>query len=153
MLLVGNYSNFCYQKLYLWGLQVGIILERGSAELVWLCREFASPERLRNASLKCQFCVNVIRETHFNYLSWTVLYNISFTLAGVSCLFLQPSPCQLMVLCPNFNKSINVSGVSIICCNSLDTACHFNLLCSAAVGTMKYNGTMFLTEHHVMNVV
>jgi len=153
MSLVCNYSNFRCQKLYFWGLQVGIILERGSAELVRLCREFASPERLNNATLKFHFCTNVILETQLNYLRWTVLFNISFTLAGVPCLFLQPSPCQLMALCPNFNKSVNVSAVSIICCTSLDTPCHFSLLCSAVVGTTKYNGTMFLTEHHAMNVV
>jgi len=138
MLLVCNYANFCYQDLYLWGLQVRIILERESAELVRLCREFASQERLRSASLKFHFCANIFLVTQPNYLRWTVLFNISITLAGILCLFLQPSPCQLMALCPNFNMSVNVSAVSInvsavsvICCTSLDTACHFSLLCSA----------------------
>jgi len=138
MLLVCNYSNFCYQELYLWGLQVGIILERESAELVKLCREFASPETLRSVSLKFHFYANMILETQPNYLRWTVLFNISFTLAGIPCLFLHPSPCQLIALHPNFNKSvnviavsINVSAVSVICCTSLDTACHFSSLRSA----------------------
>jgi hypothetical protein len=31
----------------------------------------------------------------------------------------------LMALCPNFNKSVNVSAVSVICFTSLDTACYF----------------------------
>ena len=144
-------QTFVNQKLYPWDLQVGIILERGSAELVRLCRELASPERLRNASLKCQFCANMILETHFNYLLWTVHFNISFTLASVPCLFLQPSPSQLMALCPNFNKSVNVSCVSVICCNSLDAACHFNLLCSGVVGITKYWVT--IKEINTFNVV
>jgi len=124
-------QTFVNRDLYLWGLQVGIILERESAELVRLCREFASQERLRSASLKFHFYANIFLVTQPNYLRWTVLFNISFTLAGILCLFLQPSPCQLMALCPNLNMSVNGSAVSVICCTSLDTACHISLLCSA----------------------